>query len=45
MAEGTYVQLTKEQEAVAENITPGELNQPIDIDRVITIVFNFGFEN
>ncbi|XP_019197225.1 PREDICTED: cell number regulator 6-like [Ipomoea nil] len=33
MAEGTYVQLTKEQEAVVENITPGELNQPIDIDR------------
>ncbi|XP_059633898.1 cell number regulator 6-like [Cornus florida] len=30
MAEGTYVKLTKEQ-APLQNITPGELNQPIDV--------------
>ncbi|XAR54166.1 hypothetical protein NMG60_11029187 [Bertholletia excelsa] len=34
MAEGSsYVKLTKEQESL-QNVTPGELNQPIDIDRV-----------
>ncbi|GFQ08671.1 cell number regulator 6, partial [Phtheirospermum japonicum] len=30
MAEGTYVKLTKEQKPL-QNITPGELNQPIDV--------------
>lgn len=33
MAEGTYVKLTPEQ-ASLQNITPGELNQPIDIARL-----------
>lgn len=33
MAEGTYVKLTKEQIS-SENITPGELHQPIDVIRV-----------
>lgn len=33
MAEGTYVKLTPEQ-ASLQNITPGELNQPIDVARV-----------
>ncbi|KAL3649424.1 Cell number regulator 6 [Castilleja foliolosa] len=30
MAEGTYVKLTREQKPL-QNITPGELNQPIDV--------------
>lgn len=29
-----YVKLTKEQEAV--EITPGELNQPVDVPKVFT---------
>ncbi|XP_071937520.1 cell number regulator 6-like [Coffea arabica] len=33
MVDGTYVQLTKEQEAL-EDITPGELNQPIDVVQI-----------
>lgn len=33
MAEGTYVKLTKEQTS-SENITPGELHQPIDVIHV-----------
>ncbi|VFR01217.1 unnamed protein product [Cuscuta campestris] len=33
MAEGKYVELTKDQEAV-DNIIPGELNQPIDVDKL-----------
>lgn len=39
MAEGSaqskYVKLNKEQEAPAEDITPGELNQPIQIPQVL----------
>lgn len=34
MATGTYVRLTKEQESSLQNITPGELNQPIDVQKV-----------
>ncbi|XP_073157810.1 cell number regulator 6-like [Henckelia pumila] len=33
MAEGSYVKLTKDQ-ASLQNITPGELNQPIDIEKL-----------
>ncbi|CAK9188420.1 unnamed protein product [Ilex paraguariensis] len=33
MAEGTYVKLTKEEEAL-QNVTPGELNQAIDVERL-----------
>lgn len=33
MAEGTYVKLTKEQTS-SENITPGELHQPIDVNQL-----------
>lgn len=33
MAEGTYVKLTKEQTS-SQNITPGELHQPIDVIHV-----------
>lgn len=33
MADGAYVQLTKDQ-ASLQNITPGELNQPIDVDKL-----------
>ncbi|CAN4099420.1 unnamed protein product [Withania somnifera] len=33
MATGTYVRLTKEQESLLQNITPGELNQPIDVQK------------
>ncbi|CAI9277899.1 unnamed protein product [Lactuca saligna] len=31
MGEKSYVKLTKEQEASLQDVTPGELNQPIDI--------------
>ncbi|XP_049401764.1 cell number regulator 6-like [Solanum stenotomum] len=33
MATGTYVRLTKDQESSLKNITPGELNQPIDVQK------------
>lgn len=39
MADGNpqsrYVKLTREQEAPTEDITPGELNQPIQIPQVL----------
>lgn len=35
MEDGTYVKLTKEQHSLQE-ITPGELNQPIDVAAVHT---------
>lgn len=35
MAEGTYVKLTKDQVSL-QDINPGELNQPIDVARVIS---------
>lgn len=46
MAEGSaqskYVKLNKEQEAPAEDITPGELNQPIQIPQVLlSLTFRF----
>lgn len=49
MAEGAYVQLTKDQ-ASLQNITPGELNQPINVDKVYTTsnfidYFSFFLEN
>lgn len=34
-AQSKYVKLNKEQEAPAEDITPGELNQPIQIPQVL----------
>lgn len=34
MAEKTYVKLSEDQNSL-QNITPGELNQPIDIERVL----------
>lgn len=34
MAEGTYVKLTKDHNSL-QDINPGELNQPIDVARVI----------
>lgn len=37
MATGTYVRLTKDQESSLQNITPGELNQPIDVQKVISL--------
>lgn len=36
MAEGSYVKLTEDQIAL-QNITPGELNEPIDIEKVIHV--------
>ncbi|KAH0720199.1 hypothetical protein KY290_006551 [Solanum tuberosum] len=33
METGTYVRLTKDQESSLQNITPGELNQPIDVQK------------
>lgn len=46
MAEGNpqsrYVKLTREQEAPSEDITPGELNQPIQIPQVLVPILVFG---
>lgn len=33
-AASRYVKLTKEQDAPAEEIRPGELNQPVDVPQV-----------
>ncbi|KAK9068241.1 hypothetical protein SSX86_012352 [Deinandra increscens subsp. villosa] len=35
MGEKSYVKLTKEQETSLQDVTPGELNQPIDIDQLL----------
>lgn len=38
MGEKSYVKLTKEQEASLQDVTPGELNQPIDIHEVFKFI-------
>lgn len=40
MGEKSYVKLTREQEASLQDITPGELNEPIDIHEVLSIINN-----
>lgn len=45
MGEGTvssrYVKLTKDQDAPAEDIRPGELNQPVQVPQVRFFLLHF----